>query len=160
MDALLTTIVIWLSAQFGLPMNFDHPRIELVPSIELATLSYRSLLSARRREVSAIQNREESVEKKRAIVGIYNDQTNTIYLLDTWTGRAPAELSVLVHEMVHHLQNKADTKYECPAELEKLAYEAQDKWLGLFGRNLESEFQLDGLTLLVRTSCAMASGLY
>jgi len=67
MDALLTTIVIWLSAQFGLPMNFDHPRIELVPSIELATLSYRSLLSARRREVSAIQNREESVEKKRAV---------------------------------------------------------------------------------------------
>jgi hypothetical protein len=33
---------------------------------------------------------------------------------------------------------QAGTAYECPAEREKLAYEAQDHWLGLFGRNLEN----------------------
>jgi len=76
------------------------------------------------------------------------------------TGRTPAELSVLVHEMVHHLQNQAGTTYECPAERERLAYEVQDKWLGLFGRNLEGEFEINGLALLISTSCAMAMGLY
>jgi hypothetical protein len=45
-------------------------------------------------------------------------------------------------------------------EGEKLAYEAQDHWLHLFGRNLEAEFEIDGLAPLVSTSCAMAMGLY
>ena len=94
------------------------------------------------------------------VVALYDDQTKTIYLSDKWAGSTPAELSVLVHEMVHHLQNEAGTTYECPAEREKLAYEVQDKWLGLFGRNLEGEFEINGLALLVSTSCAMAIGLH
>ena len=55
---------------------------------------------------------------------------------------------------------QAGTAYECPAEREKLAYEAQENWLRLFGRNLEAEFEVDGLALLVSTSCAMEMGLY
>jgi hypothetical protein len=47
---------------------------------------------------------------------------------------------------------------ECPAEREKLAYKAQDHWLHLFGRNLDAEFEVDGLALLVSTSCPMAMG--
>ena len=55
---------------------------------------------------------------------------------------------------------QAGTAYQCPAEREKLAYEVQDKWLGLFGGNLEDEFQINSLALLVSTSCAMAMGLH
>jgi hypothetical protein len=51
---------------------------------------------------------------------------------------------------------QAGAAYQCPAEREKLAYEAQDNWLHLFGRNLEAEFEINGLALLVSTSCAMA----
>jgi hypothetical protein len=103
---------------------------------------------------------QASFEKRRDVVALYNDQTRTIYLSDKWTGTAPAELSVLVDEMVHHLQNAAGTAYECPAEREKLAYEAQDNWLHLLGRSLEAEFDINGLALLVLTSCAMALGLH
>jgi hypothetical protein len=160
MDALLTAIAIWLSANYGLPATFDHPRIELVPSIEMAMLRYKGVPSSPQREASVMQDHEPSFVEIRHIVGVYDDQMNTIYLSDQWAGRTPAELSVLVHEMVHHLQNKAGMRYECSAEREKLAYEAQDKWLRLFGRNLESEFEINGLTLLVSTSCAMATGLH
>jgi hypothetical protein len=52
---------------------------------------------------------------------------------------------------------QAGTAYEGPAEREKLAYEAQDEWLHLLGRNLEDEFEVDGLALLVSTSCAIPS---
>jgi len=160
MDALFTAIVIWISANYALPATFEHPRIERVASIEMAGLRYKGLLSALQRETSAIQEQESSFEKRRDVVALYNDETSTIYLSDRWTGRTPAELSVLVHEMVHHLQNAAGTAYECPAERERLAYEAQDKWLGLFGRNLEAEFEINGLALLFSTSCALAMGLY
>ncbi len=158
MDALLTAIVVWLSANYGLPTIFNQPRIARVPSIEMASLRNKGLPASRQR-VFTIQDHEASVEKMRDVVAVYNDQTHTIYISDKWTGRTPAELSVLVHEMVHHLQNQAGITYECPAEREKQAYEAQDKWLSLFGRSLESEFQINGLALLISTSCVMAVGL-
>ena len=160
MDALLTAIAIWISVNTSLPANFDHPHIERVPSVEMASLRHKGTLSSRQREGSVIQDQESSFEKRRDVVALYNDQTRTIFLSDRWTGRTPAELSILVHEMVHHLQNEAATNYECPAERERLAYELQDKWLNLFGRNLESEFEINGLALLVSTSCAMAMGLH
>ena len=91
-----------------------------------------------------------SLEK---VHGYYDDATRTIYLPKGWTGNSPAELSLLVHEMVHHVQNVAGMTYACPEEREKLAYAAQRQWLALFGRELMKEFKLDPMTLLVRTNC-------
>jgi hypothetical protein len=84
MDALLTAIVIWLSANYDLPETFTPPLIERVPSIEMASLRYKGLLSSHQREVSVIQTQEASIEKMRGIVAFYNAQTKTIYLSDTW----------------------------------------------------------------------------
>jgi hypothetical protein len=86
-------------------------------------------------------------------VAVYSDATHTIYLPEGWTGGTPAELSVLVHELVHHVQNVGGLKYACPQEREKLAYMAQERWLGLFGHNLEADFELDAFSLLVKTRC-------
>jgi AMMECR1 domain-containing protein len=159
MDALLTAITIWLSANFGLPATFDHPRVVYVPSTEMATLRFKATLSTPSHPISNIQGQEASIEKIRRVVAVYNNRTKTIYLPKGWSGRTAAELSILVHEMVHHLQHKARTRFECPADREKVAYEAQGRWLSLFGRSLEQEFDINGLTLLISTSCAMASGL-
>jgi hypothetical protein len=160
MDALLTAIAMWLSINYGLPASFEHPRIEHVASVEMATLRRRGLLLSRQREASVMPERDPAAGDERAILAIYDDHTRTIYLPLGWSGTSPAELSVLVHEMVHHLQTKGGMTFECPAAREKLAYEAQEKWLGLFGRSLESEFGVDKFTLFVSTSCAMASGLH
>jgi hypothetical protein len=55
--------------------------------------------------------------------------------------------------MVHHVQNLLGLKYHCSQEREQLAYVAQERWLGLFGRSLASDFELDPLTVLVKTKC-------
>jgi hypothetical protein len=55
--------------------------------------------------------------------------------------------------MVHHLQNRPDVKYECPAAREKLAYEAQSDWLGSFGLSLEKEFDVDMFTVVALSAC-------
>ena len=60
---------------------------------------------------------------------------------------------MLVHEMVHHIQNRAKLKYACPEQREKLAYEAQERWLARFGPSLESEFELDPFTRLLHVNC-------
>ena len=49
--------------------------------------------------------------------------------------------------MVHHLQNVGELKFECPQEREQLAYKAQERWLGLFGRDLLRDFKLDLFTI-------------
>jgi hypothetical protein len=83
----------------------------------------------------------------------YDDTTRTIFLPQGWSGQSPAELSLLVHEMVHHVQNVAGLTYACPEEREKIAYAARRQWLALFGRDLMREFRIDPMTLLIRTNC-------
>lgn len=147
MNALLTMIVFWLSTEFGLPAIYEHPRVEFVPPAKIASLYYRGFAS-RRLEAAP------RVSSQRVIVSVYDDATKTIYLPEGWTGTTPAELSILVHEMVHHLQNLGKLKFACPQEREQLAYKAQERWLSLFGGSLLHDFEIDRLTLLVTTRCA------
>ena len=151
MTELLTAIVLWLSLNFGLPASYDHPRIERAPPAEITYMRYRAFTPERRREVGAAL--AQSDDRSRSVVAIYDDVRQTIYLPDTWTGTTPAELSVLVHEMVHHLQLAGQLKFECPAQREAVAYQAQEKWLGLYGKSLANEFDLDAFTLKISTAC-------
>src|SRR5262245_46738442 len=117
-------IVLWLSANFGLPATSTHPKIEIAPPAEIATKRY----GAFNRVLPDVAGQT---------VAVYDSSRATIMLPTGWTGSTPAELSVVVHEVVHHLQKAANLTYECPAAREELAYAAQEKWLNLFGRSLE-----------------------
>jgi hypothetical protein len=148
MNALMTAIVIWLSANFGLPAAHELPQVEYVPAMKIAALRYKGLA------VPQFQAADRAEPGRRAVVAVYEDATRIIYLPDGWSADSPADLSVLVHEMVHHLQNVARQKFFCPQEREALAYEAQQRWLGLFGHDLLSDFEIDRGTLLLSTRCA------
>ena len=124
MQVMLSEIVTWLSTNFDLPAIHDYPRVELVPPVKMAALRYRGLATDRERHTAAMP-----LNDGRDLLAIYDDVRKTIYLPQGWTGTKPAEVSVLVHEMVHHLQNLAGTKYNCPEEREKPAYLAQERWL-------------------------------
>lgn len=136
MTALMTAMVAWLAANFDLPAIHHHPRLVFVPTGQIAEVRYAGQ-RAHRREVLAV----------------YHDKTATIYLSDTWTGETPPDLSILVHELVHHLQHVAKIKYDCPAARERLAYAAQDQWLRLSGSSIQKAFAIDPLTLKVSTTC-------
>ena len=146
--AVLAEIAAWLGESFQLPAS-DPPKMEFVSPTRIAVFRYRGFA---RSQSSAVDDQAKLVAE-RETAAVYDDATRTIYLPNGWSGATPAETSVLVHEMVHHLQNGAQLKYECPQAREKLAYAAQHRWLERYGRSLESEFQIDPFTLLVRTRC-------
>ena len=148
MNALLTAIALWLSSNFGLPASHDHPRVEFLPATEIVALRYGSLPGRGTQPANTVGQ-----PSPRDVVSVYDNATRTIYLHQGWVGNTPAELSVLVHEMVHHLQSIGELKFECPQEREQLAYKAQEQWLNLFGRDLLRDFELDPFTLLVITKC-------
>lgn len=147
MQALLTAIAIWLSANFALPQSHDHPRIEFATAAQMEMVRYGSSRATAPAAGTVAPGQLPEVE------ALYDDRSRTIYLSKGWKGTTAAELSVLVHEMVHHLQGAAGLKYECPQAREELAYAAQDRWLKLFGRSLSDEFGVDKMTLFVRTKC-------
>src|SRR5262245_41895380 len=149
MQALLTVIVIWLSANFDLPTIHEHPRVEFLPASKIATLRHTARPSSGQLDETGAPTQAG----QRATMAVYDDATKTISLPEDWTGSTPAEVSILVHEMVHHLQNLGKQRFECPQERERLAYAAQEKWLGLFGHDLMSDFEIDPFTLLVSTRC-------
>jgi hypothetical protein len=137
MEILLTVLMTWLSANFDLPAVHQQPDIKFVTHQEMVALRHGG---------SALNTASE-------IVALYDDRVRAILLSDRWTGDTPAELSVLVHELVHHVQNVAKFTYLCPEERETLAYAAQEKWLSLFGQSLLTAFEIDPLTLKIRTAC-------
>jgi hypothetical protein len=153
METLLTAIVTWLSMSFGLPANYDHPRVKLVSPATMNAVQFRGRVPLHSQGVSRAGSQPEHQASQRDVEALYDDDTRTIYLPEGWTGKTPAEVSVLVHEMVHHLQNLAGSKFECPQARERLAYAAQNQWLARSGQNLMDQFELDALTVLLRTKC-------
>ena len=142
---LIAAIEGWLLNQLSLPPNDHKPNIELVPAQTIVAMRYPLFSKQQWSDQSALSLHDT--------VAIYDDSTQTIYLADDWNGSTPAELSILVHEMVHHFQNIHGLKYECAQAREELAYRAQGHWLGLFGHDLASDFDLDPFSLLVKTRC-------
>ncbi|WP_232816716.1 DUF6647 family protein [Paracoccus zhejiangensis] len=135
--SLLEVIELWLVS------NFDLVPAENAPELRAMTAA----------DLVALRHGPNSSVSPGDVVAAYDHRSRTIYLTDGWRGQDAAELSVMVHEMVHHLQASAGMRFSCPAERERLAYEAQDAWLQLFGQNLTSALNIDPAALLVSTVC-------
>jgi uncharacterized protein DUF6647 len=145
---LLAEISSWLTENFDLSVVGNQPTVKLVPPAHIGALRYRNFVNPQT-YVPAADRAPGEIET----VAVYDNVTETIYLPQGWTGRTPTELSVLVHEMVHHLQKQGNLKYNCPQQRERLAFVAQARWLERHGLTLEDEFGINPFTLLVRTNC-------
>jgi hypothetical protein len=148
---ILATVSAWLSANFGLPAAGDLPQVQFASAARIAALRYRHILPGRTQDGPT--DNSAMLGADRDIVAVYDSAAQTIYLPEDWNASSPTDMSVLVHEMVHHLQNRGQLKYNCPEEREKLAYAAQEKWLALTGHSLVKDFDIDGFTLLAKTLC-------
>jgi hypothetical protein len=153
MQALLVAIVTWLSTNYSLPANYDLPAIQFATPMEIAKLRYGAFDSRRPSTVFTSPRSQPAADAPSSVVSVYKDKDHVIVLPIGWLGVTPAELSILVHEMVHHLQNVGKLTFACPQEREALAYKAQDQWLQLFGKDLAGEFELDAFTILVKSRC-------
>lgn len=152
MDTLVAAIIAWLVTSTGLPAPHEPPRVERVTPAQMQAVLARGRAASHGAASSGADAHAHGGEAF-DVVAVYDDTRRTIYLPQSWSGRSPSEVSVLVHELVHHLQNVAGLKYACPQTREEIAYRAQDRWLARHGLNVFDEFQLDRMTLMLRTKC-------
>jgi len=126
-----SAIMHWVSGYLRISGRYDLPCIEFAQTGSIAAL------------------RSRNSHSKRQAMGAYDDTANTIYLPEGWTGKTTTEMSVLIHQMVYHVQNLAGLKYECSWERERLAYAAQESWLRLHDSNLWDAFAIDRTIFLL-----------
>lgn len=144
MQMLLAVLMAWLVAATGLPPAEQPPRVAFASAEQMAAVRHDRLApgGSGRAPVSFS-----------AVHAIYDDQSKTIYLPSGWSAASPADVSLLVHELTHHLQHSADQKFACAAARERQAYKAQARWLELFGTSLSDEFGIDAATVLALSVC-------
>ncbi len=80
--------------------------------------------------------------------GLYDDETETIYLVEPWSANDTRDVSVLVHELVHHRQS--EQHWYCPQAQEWRAYQIQSQWLQ--EKQIEDDFYWPAIVL--KSSCA------
>jgi hypothetical protein len=137
MNAMIITLIGWIAANSNFAV-VDPPRILLIPKHEMGELYYRAS--------------EEN--KFFQLQAFYNFTNATIYLPDTWRPTELYDQSMLLHELVHHLQAQNNVKVPCQVAFERQAYDLQVTWLREQG--VENPYALMGtnaLAIYVISAC-------
>lgn len=103
-------LVDWIVAKTGWAV-YEAPLIRFVPYAELV------------KKFTGKKPTDFHVE------AIYSDQDHSIYLPDGWRAEDLRARSVLLHELVHHLQYLNHVKATCESEYELQAFKLQVAWL-------------------------------
>ena len=85
---IITALMIWLGANTTFDTNHDTPMVVFLPQSELNQMYYN-----------------EPKVKNSDLHGLYDKDSDIIYLPDDWDRRKPWDLGVLLHEIMHYLQD-------------------------------------------------------
>ena len=130
MEPLILSLLVWIAAQTGLVVS-PPPLIQLVSVEEM------------RRKL-----------QRHSVVAFYDRTTSTIYLPTGWDSRTVYQKAVLLHELVHHVQNFNKISFPCEGEREKQAYALTVRWLAEQGvSDPYGVLNLDEFTVRLYSSC-------
>jgi hypothetical protein len=139
--------MLWISQVWGVEMPNEHPVIEYGTAQELACIFQTA-------------KKDCDLPFDPASPGVkatYNTQTHVIHLLDDIDLSDPDQISILVHELSHHVQTANGMKYVCVGELERAAYMIQMQWLEEQGIEswaaMERITGLDAFSIFLITRC-------
>jgi hypothetical protein len=120
-------LIAWIATQTHWTI-LETPPIRLIPSEEIQKLFIA----------------EDSTGFN--IGAFYSEKDHTVYLPDSWHPNNLRDRSILLHELVHHLQYLNRVKAMCPGESEWQALHLQVDWLSEQG--VEDPFGLMGMSSL------------
>lgn len=118
--------------------NVDYPRRETRPIVRLIDAEVAARLAGRQSPAFAA-----------APSGLYDPETQVISLVRPWAAENPLDVSVLLHELVHHRQASVGHWY-CPGAMELPAYKIQQVWLG----ELELEADINWVAVVLEAGCS------
>ena len=146
MQTLMTALMTWIAAHSGLPIPDGFPSIVYADQASMEALSR--------------QEPEEGALHQSAprLVAMYRSDLDMMVLPLDWSVDSVRDVSVLLHELVHFMQDQAIetgdlNKYPCYGAAESPAYAAQFDWLRGAGLDPYEVLETNGLTVMAVTSC-------
>lgn len=115
MGALVAHLDTWLDQNTDLPRRDSVPEIRMITPARAASLAPGKLWAG-----------------QDTLRGLYDPESESIWLVRPWDARNPFDVSTLLHELVHHRQAVAGHWY-CPGAQELPAYRIQQAWLNEMG---------------------------
>jgi Domain of unknown function (DUF6647) len=101
----------WIIQQTGWPAAG-------IPPIKITSLAHL-------RDLSGLSSDAEWIRP----AAFYSKSEHSIYLADSWNRNDLRDQSILLHELVHHLQIEDNIQFPCWGRYEAQAYELQIQWL-------------------------------
>ena len=111
MKEIIAALLIWLGANSDYTVNMDVPPVILLPQVEMENIYYGE------------------AERHGHLHAFYNTEEDVIYLPDTWDGTNPWDLGVLLHEVIHYVQDQNDLSFACKNAMEKESWPLQQRYL-------------------------------
>ena len=133
MKEILTALMIWLGANTPFDTNHDIPNILFMSQDQMEQMFYKG-----------------TVKMPNTLHGLYDKESDTIILPDTWDRRKAWDMGVLLHEMVHYLQDINNHEFSCTAEMERDAWPIQQQYLKEEHNHV---WDYDGLWYAVISTC-------
>jgi hypothetical protein len=153
-NKLMLTLLAWTVAKTGLAAP-EPQRIAFFPEYRMIRLFGAAADPDQQLQADVPANRGASdAHQLSRELAFYVHATATIYLPDTWRPGGLRDQSLLLHELVHHVQRSNKVVPPCPAALERQAYELHATWLREHG--VAEPYELigtDEFTVLVLSAC-------
>ena len=143
--------MIWISAVTGFSVP-EIPHIKSATFAEMKHISYDcdNVVPATKKVCA-----DTSVGYK--TLALYIESSETIYISNDFWWPSKKDQSILLHELVHHMQfanNYQKTTESCGRpDLEAQAYSVQSEWLKTHGMSLEKDIGIGPLYLYIITTC-------
>ena len=113
MKELIVSLLLFIAAETDYKTNFPHPEILFLPQDQLESK----------------YNADEGTDASNDLYGFYDIKNDVIYLRDSWNIHDPFDKSVLLHELIHYIQDKNNAKFNCIQEMEAESWPLQEKYL-------------------------------
>ena len=118
MYVFIASALVWVSAQFGHDGSLPAPTVQWASEAQMIRVAGATDPDAR----------EWIREHGLRLGGLYIPDADKIYLLEGLDMDDPRHRSVLVHEIVHYVQDQLGVT-GTPQQLEAQAYALQERWL-------------------------------
>jgi len=137
MKEIIMALIIWIGANTNYNIDVPEPTILFVTQDKMEEAYYYS------------GEKYEGV----TLHGFYDIKLDLIILPDTWDKTKPWDLSVLLHEVIHYLQDINQIDYDCVNQMEKDAWPLQKQYLK---EQHNFDWDYDKLWHLLTSTCQIA----
>jgi len=112
MKTLILGLFLWIGAETDYNVNLPVPQVVKVSQTQLEEMYYG-----------------KSKKNDFKLHALYSRKKDIIYLSDSWNMYNAFDRGVLLHELLHYVQDMNNVQYDCMGQLEAEVYPLQKKYL-------------------------------